>query len=157
MALIDCPECGRDVSSNAAACPECAYPLAGGVTAAVRPTTSEPPKDAWWKTAFPIVLRLFIGAMLIGIGLDEGETTGVIGGLIIGGSAIPTWYRYKIDRLRAGRSGAELGARLDDRIREIEMRHREQMEQIERTHTGQIADLEERIDFAERLLTKQRD
>ncbi len=28
--LIECPECGREVSSGAHACPECAYPLEGG-------------------------------------------------------------------------------------------------------------------------------
>jgi len=27
VALIDCPECGRQVSSLATACPDCAYPL----------------------------------------------------------------------------------------------------------------------------------
>ena len=27
MALIDCPECGTQVSSKADKCPQCAYPL----------------------------------------------------------------------------------------------------------------------------------
>jgi NMD protein affecting ribosome stability and mRNA decay len=27
MALIDCPECGREVSSSASVCPDCAYQL----------------------------------------------------------------------------------------------------------------------------------
>ena len=27
MSLIACPECGREVSDKAAACPDCAYPL----------------------------------------------------------------------------------------------------------------------------------
>ncbi len=30
------------------------------------------------------------------------------------------------------------------------------MDRIEQMHTGQMAELEERLDFAERLLTKQR-
>jgi uncharacterized membrane protein YvbJ len=29
MALIACPECGRQVSSAAPACPQCGYPVAG--------------------------------------------------------------------------------------------------------------------------------
>lgn len=29
MALINCPECGRKVSSAAVSCPECGYPIAG--------------------------------------------------------------------------------------------------------------------------------
>lgn len=28
MALIECPECSRQVSSEAEACPNCAYPIA---------------------------------------------------------------------------------------------------------------------------------
>lgn len=27
MALIECPECGKDVSDQATACPSCAYPI----------------------------------------------------------------------------------------------------------------------------------
>ena len=81
----------------------------------------------------------------------------VIAGLIIGGSAIPVWYRDKIERLRAGRAATALNDRIEDRIAEMEHRHREQIVQFEQMHTGQMAELEERIDFAERLLTKQRD
>ena len=33
MALIECPECGREVSSSAAVCPECAYPVGAGTPA----------------------------------------------------------------------------------------------------------------------------
>lgn len=29
MALLRCPECGREVSSRAPACPSCGYPLQG--------------------------------------------------------------------------------------------------------------------------------
>jgi uncharacterized membrane protein YvbJ len=29
MALIACPECGRQVSSAAPACPQCGYPVSG--------------------------------------------------------------------------------------------------------------------------------
>lgn len=28
MALINCPECGKEVSDKAKACPNCAYPIA---------------------------------------------------------------------------------------------------------------------------------
>ncbi len=73
----------------------------------------------------------------------------LIGGLLIAGSAIPVWYRDRIERLRAGRAGSADTALVDgleDRMVELEHRHLEQ-----------IADLEERIEFAERLLTKQRE
>ena len=38
MALIECPECGRQVSSQAPACPHCGYPVTG--TAQVLPPRS---------------------------------------------------------------------------------------------------------------------
>ena len=140
MALIGCPECGREVSSNAATCPACAYPL-------VAPTPSVPPRAVsksethqWWKTALPLVGRVLFGIVLIGVGIEEEDSVAaVVGGTAIAVSAIPAWYRSKIDRLKAARRQQELLARL------------------ERAHAGQMAELEERVDFAERLLAKQRD
>ena len=32
MAIIQCPECGKDVSSAAESCPQCGYPLKKGFT-----------------------------------------------------------------------------------------------------------------------------
>ena len=37
MALIPCPECGREVSSKAKACPSCAHPVAENGQAADKP------------------------------------------------------------------------------------------------------------------------
>ncbi len=34
MALVSCPECQRQVSNMAPACPQCGYPIAGQRTAA---------------------------------------------------------------------------------------------------------------------------
>ena len=43
MALIRCPECGREVSSQAPACPACGYPLqASDAIRAGRPPHAEP-------------------------------------------------------------------------------------------------------------------
>lgn len=30
MALVKCPECGKEISEHAVACPSCGYPMAGG-------------------------------------------------------------------------------------------------------------------------------
>ncbi len=79
----------------------------------------------------------------------------VIGGTVIAGSAIPAWYRAKIERLKAGRAAEGLDDRFADRMAELEHRQQDQMDRLEQMHTEQMADLEERIDFAERLLTKQ--
>ncbi|MCB2222768.1 MAG: zinc ribbon domain-containing protein [Actinobacteria bacterium] len=46
MAIINCPECGRNVSDRAPACPDCAYPIAsagGAPPAAGPPPGSVPP------------------------------------------------------------------------------------------------------------------
>ena len=81
----------------------------------------------------------------------------LIGGLIIGGSAIPAWYRWKIAGLRSSSADTGLADRLKYQMSELEQRHREQMVQLGDVHAGQIAELEERVDFVERLLTKQRE
>lgn len=102
-----------------------------------------------------IVGRLTVGAILAAAGGDESEATiaAVIGGLIIGASAIPVFYRDTIERLKAGHAAATLDHRVADRMDELERQYAELADrQLE-----QASDLEERIDFAERLLTKQRE
>jgi len=158
MALIECPECGREVSSSATACPECAYPLGVRPAAAPARVASSLFRHQWWKTALSLIARVALGAILAGVGWDEEESVAaVIGGAVIGISAIPAWYRAKIERLRAARGGAEWEDRFEGRMAELEQRQREHMDRLERMHAGQMAELEERLDFAERLLTKQRE
>jgi hypothetical protein len=156
MALIECPECGREVSASAAACPECAYPIAAGTPRAPGQRDGGTPKRPWWKTAIPLFVRVVAGAILIGVGADEESVAAIIGGLLVGGSAIPAWYRDKIERMKVASGVARGGDRLEERITEMEQRHREQLAQLGQMHAGQIAELEERIDFAERLLTEKR-
>ncbi len=91
MALIDCPECGKPVSTAAKACPACGYPVAekvapaaAGASAAgssellaeVRPSWWQffwhlvffflivPPVIAWYRRA-SLVLRVFSGRITI--------------------------------------------------------------------------------------------
>ena len=145
MALIECPECGREVSDSAAACPDCAYPVAKGSTPVPSRPAREPTKRSWWP-AVSIIGRIAVGGIILFLGAVEGELGAeiVLVGLLVAGSAIPTWFRHKIERLRAGWAGTAL-VDLEDRMVELEHRHLEQM-----------TDLEERIEFAERLVTKQR-
>lgn len=106
--------------------------------------------------ALPLLGRVLLGTILASVGMaEEQSVAALIGGLIIGGSAIPAWYRAKIERMRASRSTAEVDARLDNRITELEQRHQHQIANLERIHQGQLTELEERVDFAERLLTKR--
>jgi uncharacterized membrane protein YdbT with pleckstrin-like domain len=58
MALIQCPECGTEVSTQAKACPKCGYPVAekvaaeqsanpeGGATSTVQPLAEI--RQSWW-------------------------------------------------------------------------------------------------------------
>ncbi len=146
MALIECPECGWEVSDTAARCPKCAYRL-GARTPPIPPSAVKRSSKREWKmAALSVVAKLGVGLFLLGLGIAEDEYTGVLGGLIVGGSAIPTFLRAWKIRLESARPDAALPDGLADRMVELEHRHLEQM-----------TDLEERMEFAERLLTKQRE
>ncbi|HTS16985.1 MAG TPA: PH domain-containing protein [Verrucomicrobiae bacterium] len=91
MALIDCPECGRQVSTAAAACPSCGYPVASlpqpqalaeqnKLLAEVRPSWWHffwhlfffwliiPPIVAWFRRN-SVVLRIYPGRIVLERGL----------------------------------------------------------------------------------------
>jgi hypothetical protein len=109
-----------------------------------------------WKMALPLLGRVLLGTILASVGMaEEQSVAALIGGIIIGGSAVPAWYRAKIERMKAGRSAAAMEARFENRMTELEQRHQLQIAQLERMHQGRLAELEERVDFAERLLTKR--
>ena len=156
MALIACPECGREVSNSAAACPSCAYPVATGIQARTAGTDTRSKWRERAKLAASIGARLLGGMILIGFGVDgnhqEAGTAAIIGGIIVAVSSIPTWYRARLGRsVRSDPDG------LGDRLATMEDRHRQQMAELARMQADRVADLEERIDFTERLLTKQRE
>ena len=48
MSLIKCPECGKDVSSFAKTCPNCAYPIKDLDTSNNESVNNSIPKDAGW-------------------------------------------------------------------------------------------------------------
>ena len=72
MALMKCPECGREVSDQAPACPGCGYPIAAPLPARdrngdrVTDVTNTVGKVAgiWLATlAVPWVARLIVGVV----------------------------------------------------------------------------------------------
>ena len=154
MALIECPECGREVSESAAACPECAYPVGRSTGGASPSVVSESRGGAWWPTA-SIIGRIAVGGILMFLARVESELgagTGLLG-LLVAGSAIPTWYRHKLERLRAGWADPTVIDDLEGRVVELEHRNVE----LEHRQMEQMSELAERVEFAERLLAKQRD
>lgn len=93
MALISCPECGKQVSTAAVACPGCGFPVAENITSgtlspasALAPTNElllevrpswwgyswylvlfflvMPPIFAWWKRG-GVVLRIYRGRVVL--------------------------------------------------------------------------------------------
>lgn len=51
MALIRCPECGREVSSQAPACPSCGYPLQAQVPQPSDPRNALQSPQLWGRVA----------------------------------------------------------------------------------------------------------
>lgn len=92
MALINCPECGRQVSTSASTCPACGYPVAAQQAAQPAPAASNellaevrpswwryfwhlfffwlivPAIVAWWRRA-SIVLRVYPGRLMLERGI----------------------------------------------------------------------------------------
>ncbi len=91
MALINCPECGKQVSTAALACPSCGYPVApqapeaapivsNELLAEVRPSWWHyfwyfvffwlvvPPFIAWWHRT-SVVLRIYPGRITLDRGI----------------------------------------------------------------------------------------
>ena len=70
MALINCPECGKQVSDAAAACPGCAYPLSQATQQ--QPKPKQAPKETvvtTQRTSKKWKLMQLIGALLLIIGV----------------------------------------------------------------------------------------
>ena len=148
MPFIDCPECGREISSRAPTCPECGCPVA-----APDPAQRALASTHRWQDALNLLARLGIGTFLIAVGATGSGEAGVIGGVIIAASAIPAWFQNRTDRLRSGDSRA-IERRLEQRIGDLERQVQEQVEHFDQAQSERVTDLEERLDFAERLLTR---
>ena len=99
MALINCPECNGQVSSQAPACPHCGFPINQAVQttapAAVSPETTTtadpmatlpkiPPKPYHWSDRVPVAFLLFWGGMILG---TMGTGTNMVDALQQGGIA----------------------------------------------------------------------
>lgn len=59
MALIRCPECGRDISSQAPACPSCGYPLQAANAPPANPPDALRSPHLWGRVA------MVLGAWLV--------------------------------------------------------------------------------------------
>src|SRR5512146_1335411 len=74
MALIQCPDCGRQVSSEAAACPGCGYPIAERVRSGeISPAPAQPGglllevRPSWWKYFWYLVFSWLIIPLIVAL------------------------------------------------------------------------------------------
>ncbi|MEX1050338.1 MAG: hypothetical protein WEC54_02190 [Gemmatimonadales bacterium] len=97
---------------------------------------------------------LFLTGAFAFSGLDE-EGFAVLAGLTAWASAIPLWWKArKAARARAVSGHSEHG--LQRQLLDMEERIQRELGEIE-SNTRRVTDLEERLEFTERLLTKYRD
>jgi hypothetical protein len=76
MALIKCPECGKDVSDQAVSCPHCGRPLldAAAAAAQVAPPPAAPKKKMGCLTVIGILFAIGFGISLLSN--NDSNTTG---------------------------------------------------------------------------------
>ena len=81
----------------------------------------------------------------------------VFSGIFVWATALPIWIKAKrAERLGPGGEVSRVEKQLERRVSDLEDRHIQQMADMEDQHNRSIAELEERLDFTERLLTKER-
>jgi hypothetical protein len=159
MALIECPECGTDISSRAETCPRCAYPISKKAKKRSRSGTGLPSPYSGLEVAKQLVGRILIGGFIfIGGAAPEAAPLAIIGSLVIFGSCIPIWFKArKAAALGLAADPRALDAHFKELAADMEYRQVQQLEDIADQNARQIAELEERLDFTERLLAKQAD
>lgn len=158
MALIECPECGTIASAEATFCPRCGFSISKGPQLPSKEPGSLPfiPVSLLEVTR-SIVGRVLVGAGVFATGVGFDAPPGVLLALVIWGSAIPLYLRAR----KAHRLGGLAGHRqLEEAVRKQLTAARDEAQRELATvehNTARIAELEERIDFMERLLARERE
>src|SRR5204863_4816365 len=69
MALINCPECGQQVSTEAETCPACGYPVAERAPgkAADLQTVLLEVRPSWWKFGWHLVFAWLLIPLLVAL------------------------------------------------------------------------------------------
>lgn len=164
MTLVLCPECRHQISTRAATCPQCGYPLTGEQHAPRLPVPVAAPQPVVRTPGTYLTPMFALGASVVlaftglfaMVGTEE-EGFAVMAGLIAWGSAIPIWWKTrKKARAQALTGAVETQARVDEHLKAIEERFREPLARLD-DGTRQMEEIEERMDFLERLMTKVRD
>lgn len=97
MALINCPECSRQVSEMAAQCPDCGFPIYQSTITTGKPqavTTIEQTDKKWKKAKLVSALLIIVGMIMTMSGASAGVwlmIAGVAAGLY---GSIGGWWHH---------------------------------------------------------------
>jgi hypothetical protein len=158
MPLIDCPECGIDVSGHATFCPRCGFPVkkAGGRAATGTHGLPTIPLTSLDVTK-SLIGRLVFGGLLFASGIGFDAPPVIMLALVAWGSGLPLYLKARKEvRLAGGQSAKVIDDNVAHQLLEAKNQSLQQLAEIDRNAT-QIAELEERLEFMERLLARQRD
>jgi hypothetical protein len=155
MALIDCPECGAEASTEATSCPRCGFPIRkkGGRGLSGHPLIPYTVLDATRS----IVGRLLVGGGMFATGIGFDAPPAILLALVVWGSTLPLYLRAR----RAYRLGpmadpTKLEEQVTRQLTEARDEARAELAGID-VNASRITELEERIDFMERLLARERE
>ena len=158
MPLIECAECGATVSVSAHACPHCGFPVKKSRGRAIQ-TTPDIPRVSLTSldVAKSILGRVVLAAGFFASGVGFEAPPVVILSVVLGLSGIPLWLKArKAERLGDTAGTAVIEERMGRALLEGEDRDMQQVADIEQ-NAHRIIDLEERLEFLERLLARHRD
>jgi len=158
MALTECPECGTVASTEATFCPQCGYPFSKGIEPAAAASRGLPfVAMSMLDVTKSIVGRILVGAGMLATGVAADAPPGVLLALVVWGSAVPLYLRAR----KAHKLGPLAGHRaLEDAVtKQLAAARNETQRQLAGVdhNTARITELEERIDFMERLLARERE
>jgi hypothetical protein len=158
--LIECPECGREVSSRAARCPECAYPMAAE-TAPLPARGGDNPKGGGGggglEVAKQLLGRTVFGGILLASGITYEVPPVIIAAIFTWATCVPIWIKARrAEKLGVGGEVGRVATRLEQQMAELEDRQVQRVAELEDQQERHLGELEERLDFAERLLTTHR-
>lgn len=102
-----------------------------------------------------IVGRIALGAVFFASGVTWEAPPVILGSLVLFGSTLPVWLKArKFERLRAGSDSLPLPQPPEHRRLEAEVRNQEQLAELSQA-AQQVEDLQERLEFLERLVAKR--
>ena len=158
MSLIECVDCGATVSDGALACPQCGFPVKKSKGRSPQRIADVPRVSL---TSLDIA-KSILGRVGLAVGFFASGVTWeappvIILSIVMGLSGVPLWLKArKAERLGGMSSTDAIEERVGRALVEAEDRDMQQIADIEQ-NANRLLDLEERLEFMERLLARQRE